>query len=154
LLVDWLTYTAGSKKRQPAWGRYKLDERVTKWLHNRMDVFDAIGDPSRRAILLLLQSRPMTAGAIAEAFPTSRPAISRHLRRLLEAGLVSTTAHGREREYRLVPGQLDLVRDWLRRFEAPLTESMLDAFETEVYRTRRDVRAQDGVTNAAKRESA
>jgi DNA-binding transcriptional ArsR family regulator len=119
-----------------------------------MDVFDAIGDPSRRAILLLLRTGPMTAGAIAEAFPTSRPAISRHLRHLREAGLVSATARGREREYRLLPGQLDQVREWLRRFEQRGRESILDAFETEVYRTRRDVRAQDGVTNASQRESA
>ncbi len=64
-------------------------------------VAQALADPIRREILVMLRDAPRTAGAIAEVFPVSRPAVSRHLRVLREAGLVGDTASGREREYAL-----------------------------------------------------
>lgn len=85
---------------------------------------------------------PMTAGAVAASFSISRPAVSRHLRQLRSAGAVVVEERGRSRVYRLRPGWQVDVRQWLLGFDQPLTESMLDAFETEVYRTRRDVRAE------------
>ncbi|MEZ4529757.1 MAG: metalloregulator ArsR/SmtB family transcription factor [Thermomicrobiales bacterium] len=107
-----------------------------------MDVFDAIADPNRREILMLLRHQRMSAGAIARHFSISRPAVSRHLRILREAGLVEARTIGRAREYALAVGRLDVVRDWLQAFEPRVPESVLDAFETEVYRTRRERRAE------------
>ena len=103
-------------------------------------MFEALAEQHRREILLLLRREPMSAGAIARHFSVSRPAISRHLRRLREAGLVEARISGREREYCLVTGELESVRAWLKRFEPRVPESAIDALETEVYRTRRDIR--------------
>jgi DNA-binding transcriptional ArsR family regulator len=96
----------------------------------------------------------LTAGAIAQHFSISRPAISRHLRHLREAGLVEARSNGREREYRLMTGQLAPVRAWLDRFYARVPESALDALETEVYRTRRDVRRANLDRHSGEQESA
>lgn len=115
-----------------------------------MDVFDAIADPNRREMLLLLRHQPLTAGAIARHFSISRPAVSRHLRILRQAGLVEARSVGRQREYHLVAAHLDTVRSWLGGFEPRLPESVLDAFETEVYRTRREFRQR--LDNAASSE--
>ena len=106
-----------------------------------MDTFEAVGDPTRRAILDLLRRGPMSAGAIADAFSISRPAISRHLRHLREAGAIEAETQGRSRVYQLVPGWQLEIQTWVLGFGRYLPESVLDAFETEVYRTRRDVRA-------------
>jgi DNA-binding transcriptional ArsR family regulator len=119
-----------------------------------MDVFEAIAEPHRREILMLLRHGQMTAGAIAQHFPISRPAISRHLRHLREAGLVEVHSSGREREYRLAVGQLDPVRAWLRGFEPRLPESVVDAFETEVYRARREYREARPDVDATREEIA
>ncbi|MGC4190692.1 MAG: metalloregulator ArsR/SmtB family transcription factor [Thermomicrobiales bacterium] len=116
-----------------------------------MDVFEALADPVRRDILDLLRSGECEAGAIAARFPISRPAISRHLRVLREAGLVSARLDGRRRLYRVHPERLGDVDAWLAPFrEMPLPRkavtdggtwsSRLDALETEVFRTRRDRR--------------
>ena len=107
-----------------------------------MDVHAAIADPVRRDILELLRSGPKTAGAIAAAFPISRPAISRHVRVLREVGLVidaqaGTDADGRERTYRLDPTPLQAVDAWLAQFR-PGWSAVLDALDTEVRRTRRE----------------
>lgn len=109
-----------------------------------MDAFEAISDPSRRAILRLLLAQPLTAGEIAACFEISRPATSRHLRHLREAGLVSVEIIGRHHVYRLRPESLRPVIHWVRQFEQTVPESVIDAFETEVYRTRRDHRRFDG----------
>jgi DNA-binding transcriptional ArsR family regulator len=106
------------------------------------DVAAAIADPVRRQILELLRAGPLPARRVAERFPISRPAVSRHLRVLRECGLVHDTADGRERVYRLEPARLTELSDWLAGF-APaglVLDRHLDALETEVYRTRRDRR--------------
>lgn len=100
----------------------------------------AIADPVRRAILELLRERPLPARRIAERFPISRPAVSRHLRVLRECGLVRDTAEGRERLYRLDTTRLTEITKWIAVVRAPSWERRLDALETEVYRTRRDNR--------------
>ncbi|MBP2160215.1 MULTISPECIES: helix-turn-helix transcriptional regulator [Asticcacaulis] len=85
------------------------------------DIFRAIADPTRRAILDALRNGPQPVNAVAEAFPVSRPAISKHLRILREAGVVEETRHGRERLYRLKPAKLEPVDHWIltyRRFWA------------------------------------
>lgn len=69
-------------------------------------VFRALADPTRRGILQVLGAGEMRASDVAKAFPVSRPAISRHLRILTEAGVLSVRASGRERWYAIVPGPL------------------------------------------------
>ena len=81
-------------------------------------VFGALCDPTRRAILELLRTRPLTAGRIAADFPVSRPAISRHLRILKEAELVGERRRGRERLYELRPAALDSAVEHLRAMAA------------------------------------
>ncbi|WP_250033180.1 ArsR/SmtB family transcription factor [Paractinoplanes maris] len=107
------------------------------------DVAAAIADPVRREILEMLRDRPLPARRIAERFPISRPAVSRHLRVLRECGLVHDTPDGRERVYRLDPSPLTGIKHWLAGFPdtAEAWNRRLDALETEVYRTRRDRRA-------------
>jgi DNA-binding transcriptional ArsR family regulator len=103
------------------------------------EVAGAIADPVRREILLMLRDAPRSAGQIAEAFAISRPAVSRHLRVLREAGLVQDAAEGRHRVYTLVTGPLDELAGWLAALTRPSAWSRhFDALETEVYRTRRD----------------
>jgi DNA-binding transcriptional ArsR family regulator len=76
-------------------------------------VFTALADPRRRQILILLTEEPLPAGAIAARFRVSWPAISRHLRVLKAAGLVSETRSGRNRTYRVQPASLEPVLTWI-----------------------------------------
>ncbi|WP_344611103.1 metalloregulator ArsR/SmtB family transcription factor [Dactylosporangium salmoneum] len=103
------------------------------------EVAGAIADPVRREILLMLRDEPLSAGQIADRFAISRPAISRHLRVLREAGLVRDAADGRRRVYALVAAPLDELAGWLARLTRPSGwQHRFDALETEVYRTRRE----------------
>ena len=81
------------------------------------DVFTAISHRGRRQVLDLLTEAERSVGDIAAHFEMSRPAVSQHLRVLLDAGLVTEQRVGRERRYRLVPEQLGQVRDWIARYE-------------------------------------
>lgn len=103
-------------------------------------VASAIADPVRRDILEMLRGGPMPAGAIAEQFAISRPAVSRHLRVLRESGLVRDESVGRQRVYALDPAPLADLAGWIARFGAQAWERRLDALETEVHRARRDRR--------------
>lgn len=99
----------------------------------------AIADPVRRDILVMLRERDLPAGRIAERFPISRPAVSRHLRVLRESGLVRDTLTGRERWYSLEADRLAELTGWLAQFNRPSGwEHRLDALATEVHRTRRE----------------
>lgn len=80
-------------------------------------VFGAISHPARRRMLDLLAHGDRPVNVIAANFAMSRPAVSQHLRVLLDAGLVTEQRHGRERRYRLVPERLAPVRDWLAHYE-------------------------------------
>lgn len=89
----------------------------------------------------MLRDRELSAGAIAGAFDVTRPAISRHLRVLREAGLVVDQAQGRERMYRLDLGALAELEGFLaelREDHAAVWERRLMALETEVHRTKRE----------------
>ena len=101
----------------------------------------AIADPVRRHILTMLHDEPLSAGDIAQRFTISRPAISRHLRVLRESGLVRDELVGRQRIYRLDPGPLAPLLDWLTGLTT-VDRWHLDALETEVYRTRRERRSR------------
>jgi DNA-binding transcriptional ArsR family regulator len=78
--------------------------------------FHALADPTRRAVLDLLRRGSQPAGQIAEAFPISRPAISKHLRQLRKAHLVVETRSGRHRVYRLNAEPLKAVDSWLEQY--------------------------------------
>ncbi|MER6752944.1 metalloregulator ArsR/SmtB family transcription factor [Micromonospora echinofusca] len=118
------------------------------------EVAAAIADPVRREILLMLRDEPLSAGQIADRFVISRPAVSRHLRVLREAGLVRDTADGRRRVYALVTAPLDELAGWLGRLTRPSGwQHRLDALETEVYRTRRERQTAAG-RHPAQKETA
>ncbi|HEY1271903.1 MAG TPA: metalloregulator ArsR/SmtB family transcription factor [Terriglobales bacterium] len=86
--------------------------------------FRAIADPTRREILSLLRRGPQTVGELATNFRTSRPAISKHLRLLRSAGLVTTQKHGAAHICRLNARPLRAVSQWLRDYEAFWSESL------------------------------
>ena len=101
-----------------------------------MDALSALADPTRRELLALLTGDERSAGELAARFPVSRPAISRHLRVLREAGLVTCRTEGKRRLYALDPFPLRELDHWLepyRRFWA----QRLDALDTEIARGRR-----------------
>lgn len=85
--------------------------------HELDDVFGAISHPARRQMLDLLREADRAVNAITAYFKMSRPAVSQHLRVLLDAGLVTEQRHGRERRYRLVPERLAPVREWIAHYE-------------------------------------
>ncbi|WP_436700346.1 ArsR/SmtB family transcription factor [Nocardioides sp. BYT-33-1] len=108
-----------------------------------MDAFEAIADPVRRSLLERLAGGPARVVDLAAEHPISRPAISKHLRLLVEAGLVAADPHGRERHYRLVRAGLGPVRTWadaLARPAPPIPETALDGLDLEVRRTGRERR--------------
>ncbi|MFL6177140.1 MAG: ArsR/SmtB family transcription factor [Ornithinibacter sp.] len=118
-----------------------------------MDPFPALADPVRRQLLRTLGSGPARVVDLAAAHPISRPAVSRHLRVLVEGGLVTAERHGRERHYALARAGLEPVRrlvDDLHpgpRFD----EAVLDGLDLEVRRTTRDrrqVRTPEAATTA------
>lgn len=105
-----------------------------------MELFAALADPVRRQIIELLAHEQVPARRVAETFDTiSRPAVSRHLRVLREAGLVVADVVGRERIYRADLEALDEIERWITTLR-PRWDQHLDALETEVYRTRRERR--------------
>lgn len=82
----------------------------------RRDVFQAIADPTRRAILMLVASQSMTAGAIAANFDTARPTVSRHLAILTECELLRQEQTGREIHYHLNPTKMKEIADFIEPF--------------------------------------
>ncbi|MBN8679107.1 MAG: winged helix-turn-helix transcriptional regulator [Chitinophagales bacterium] len=82
----------------------------------RRDVFQAIADPTRRAILLLLASQSLTAGAIAANFDTARPTVSRHLQILTECELLTQEQKGREVFYHFNPEKMKEIADFIEPF--------------------------------------
>lgn len=81
------------------------------------DVFRAISHPARREILDLLAKSDCSVNTVAAHFEMSRPAVSQHLRILLDVGLVTEQRQGRERVYHFVPDQLGAVWDWVARYQ-------------------------------------
>lgn len=82
----------------------------------RRDIFQGISDPTRRAILVLLTSQAMTAGAIAENFDAARPTISKHIQILNECDLVEANQKGREIYYELKAEKMKEIDKWLEQF--------------------------------------
>ena len=102
-----------------------------------MKALEALADPTRRRIVELLADGELEAGSIAANFPVSRPAVSRHLRVLREAGLVRSRGEAQRRLYSLDPAPLAEVDEWLSRYRAFWT-NRLDALDTQVRRARRE----------------
>jgi DNA-binding transcriptional ArsR family regulator len=86
-------------------------------LNRKADVFGAISHPARRRMIDLLGKGDSSVNTIAGHFKMSRPAVSQHLRVLLDAGLVTEERHGRERRYHFIPRRLGEVRNWLAQYE-------------------------------------
>ncbi len=82
----------------------------------RRDIFQAIADPTRRAILVMLTSQTMTAGAIASNFDAARPTISKHIQILNECELVEAQRQGREIYYELKIDKMKEIDEWLEQF--------------------------------------
>jgi len=83
----------------------------------RRDVFQAISDPIRREIILLLSEKNLTLNGVSQNFLISRPAISKHIKILEECGLVTINQQGRERYCNVNPEPLNEVYDWLSYFD-------------------------------------
>jgi DNA-binding transcriptional ArsR family regulator len=83
----------------------------------RRDVFQAIADPTRRAILCLIASQAMTPNALAEHFNSSRQAVSNHIKILTECQLIRQEQQGREIYYHLNPDNMKEIDQWLEQFK-------------------------------------
>ena len=84
----------------------------------RRDVFQAIADPTRRDIISLVARNSMTQNDVAASFDVSRQAISKHIKILMECGVLMIDQQGRERYYSLQPKKLAQVADWIEPFRA------------------------------------
>jgi DNA-binding transcriptional ArsR family regulator len=93
---------------------------VSKYLRimtsTRRDVFQAIADPTRRQIINLIAYQPLNLNAIAENFDVSRPAISQHIKILIECGLINIKKNGRERYCEAKLQQLNEVAQWVEQY--------------------------------------
>ena len=94
----------------------------------RRDVFQAIADPNRRAILSLLARQRMTLNGVADNFRISRPAVSKHIRILKECGLVVVIPQGRERYVEAKFDKLNEVADWIEEYRQ-LWEARFDRLD-------------------------
>ncbi len=93
--------------------------------------FAALGDPTRRAIFERVARAPAAVGEVAAELPVSRPAVSQHLKVLKEAGLVTETAQGTRRIYRIDPRGIGAMRDWLDRHWAEALAAFADFAEKQ-----------------------
>jgi DNA-binding IclR family transcriptional regulator len=103
-------------------------------------VFDALGEPVRRRILELLQDGPTAVGQLAERLPVGRPAVSKHLRVLTNAGLVEHRSAGTRNLYVLAPGGMAAAQQWL----VATWDTALAAYAAEVGRVSRASRRGGG----------
>jgi len=93
--------------------RTYLDGYIAIGVYFSMDLFEAVAEPNRRRILDLLREGERPAGELVEALAISQPGVSKHLRLLREAGLVSARVDGARRLYRLEPAGLSQLEAWL-----------------------------------------
>lgn len=113
-----------------------------------MDVFTAVAEPTRRQILDLLANREQAAGDLVAAFPAlTQPAVSRHLRILLDTGLVQVRPDAQRRIYSLQPQRLAELDLWLARYRR-FWKSSLDALESHL-----DARFPKSLSNPDKAKS-
>ena len=105
----------------------------------RRNVFQAIADPNRRAIISLLAKQKLTVNAVAEYFPISRPAVSRHIRILKECGLVVVQRQGRERYCEVRLDKLNEVADWIEQYQKVWEQRLnrLDEYLSELQKEKK-----------------
>jgi DNA-binding transcriptional ArsR family regulator len=114
-------------------------------------VFDALGEPVRRRILELLHDGPVPVGKLAERLPVGRPAVSKHLRVLSDAGLVESHSIGTRNLYALAPDGMAGAQQWLVR----TWDNVLIAFAAEVNRAvREQAQRQPAETDPAETDPA
>jgi DNA-binding transcriptional ArsR family regulator len=87
-------------------------------METRRDVFQALADPTRRAILMLIAAQAMTPNALTEKFDSSRQAVSKHIQILTECGLVKQEKKGREIYYHINARKIDEIDKWVEKFRA------------------------------------
>lgn len=97
-------------------------------METRRDIFQAIADPTRRAIITLIALQAMTPNAIAEHFDTTRQAVSKHLRILAECELITQKQQGREIYYQLEVNKMKEIDKWLEQFKQ-IWEDRFDQLE-------------------------
>ena len=105
-----------------------MRNQIVTHMETRRDVFQAIADPTRRAILGLLAMQSLTLNAVAENFDISRPAVSKHVKVLEECGLISIKQQGRERYCEAKLEKLNEVSLWVEQYRQ-FWESKLDSLE-------------------------
>lgn len=94
----------------------------------RRDVFQAIADPTRRAIINMIANQPLNLNTVAEQFDVSRPAISKHIKILTQCGLITIKQQGRERYCEAKLQKLNEVSAWIEQYRVFWTQK-LDALE-------------------------
>lgn len=102
-------------------------------METRRDVFQAIADPTRREIINMLAHQSLNLNAVADKFPISRPAVSKHIRILTECGLISIKQQGRERYCEANFKKLREVSEWVNQFKVLWNQKLdsLDEFLTK-----------------------
>jgi DNA-binding transcriptional ArsR family regulator len=95
----------------------------------RRDVFQAIADPTRRAIINMIANQPMNINTVAEQFDVSRPAISKHIKILTQCGLITINQQGRERYCEAKLQKLNEVSEWVEQYRV-FWNKKLDALES------------------------
>lgn len=103
-------------------------KQILAYMRPRRDVFQAIADPTRRAIIDIVANNPANVNTIAGKFDVSRQAISLHLKILTECGLLSIKKQGRERIFESKLDQLNEVNDWIYQYSR-FWETKLDALD-------------------------
>ncbi len=108
-------------------------------METRRDIFQAIADPTRRAIILLLAVHAMTPNALAEHFNSSRQAVSKHLQVLAECELVTQQQNGREIFYHLETEKMKEIEKWLDQFKKLMAKrfSQLDDVLTQLKKNKK-----------------
>src|SRR5215510_9510880 len=106
-----------------------MRSQVATRMKLRRDIFQAIADPTRRAILVLVAAQSMTAGEIAANFHTARPTVSKHLQILTECDLLKQEQNGREVYYHFNPKKMKEVADFIEPFRK-MWEERFNKLET------------------------
>lgn len=94
-----------------------VTEQLHKYMTTRRDVFQAISDPTRREIIQLLSKQKLNLNAVADNFPISRPAISKHIKILSECGLIEIIQQGRDRYCAAKLEKLNEISDWVAQYQ-------------------------------------
>jgi len=120
----------------------------------RRDVFQAIADPNRRAIISLISKERLSLNSVAEHFDISRPAISKHIKILTECGLITINQQGRERYCEARLEKLSEVSDWVEQYQK-FWSAKFDALENylEELQSKKKVKSKKKKHGTKKRKS-